>query len=199
MDDCIEWSFTIINITPIINPPNIITLTRLLSVPIIISLILSHQLFLALVLFTLAGLSDALDGFLARVFKSRTTLGAYLDPIADKALLVGVYAALGHTGLVQLWVVVLVVFRDLLIIGGILLLFLFKSPIEMKPLMISKINTVVQLGFAFFVLAQGELLFDIPHLTLYFGYLVALTTVLSGIIYVRLGFRIFNKMDLTQL
>lgn len=177
------------------NIPNIISLTRLLSVPLIVSLILSDQLLAAFLFFTLAGLSDALDGFLARVFKSRTTLGAYLDPIADKALLVGVYAALGHTGMIELWVVVLVVFRDALIIGGILLLFLFKSSIEMKPLMVSKINTVIQLFYALFVLAQGESFLEIPKVSLYFGYLVALTTVLSGVSYVRVGLKYFNKMD----
>jgi cardiolipin synthase len=180
-----------------INLPNMISLARLLSVPIIVSLILSDQLMVAFFVFTLAGLSDALDGFLARIFKSRTALGAYLDPLADKTLLVGVYAALGHTGLIDLWVVVLVVFRDLVIIGGILLLFLFKSPIEMKPLMVSKINTVVQLGYALFILSQVDVLLGIPYFSQYFGYLVALTTVLSGVSYVSLGFKYFNKMDLT--
>lgn len=181
------------------NLPNIISLARLLSVPLIVSLILSHQLLAALIFFSLAGLSDALDGFLARIFKSRTTLGAYLDPIADKALLVGVFAALGHTGLIDLWVVVLVVFRDVLIIGGILLLFLFKSPIEMHPLMVSKINTVAQLIYAVFVLGQGESLLGIANLNSYFGYIVALTTVLSGVSYVRVGLRYFNKMDVSIL
>src|SRR5258707_560437 len=155
--------------TNTLNLPNMLSLARLLSVPLIVSLILSHQLMLALLFFALAGVSDALDGFIARVFKSRTTLGAYLDPIADKALLVGVFVALGKTGLIELWVVVLVVFRDCLIIGGILLLFLFKSTVEMKPLMISKINTVFQLIYAFFVLSQGEVLLGIPHGNLYLG------------------------------
>lgn len=181
------------------NLPNMISLARLFSVPLIISLILSHQLVLAFLFFSLAGLSDALDGFLARIFKARTTLGAYLDPIADKALLVGVFAALGQTGLVELWVVILVIFRDVLIIGGILLLFLFKSPIEMKPLMISKVNTVAQLLYALFVLGQGEYFLGIPHLNLFFGYFVALTTVLSGISYVKVGLKYFNKMDTTLL
>ncbi|OJW54066.1 MAG: hypothetical protein BGO67_08365 [Alphaproteobacteria bacterium 41-28] len=181
------------------NLPNIISLARLLSVPLIVSLILSHQLMAALLFFTLAGLSDALDGFLARIFKARTTLGAYLDPIADKALLVGVFAALGQIGLIELWVVVLVVFRDVLIIGGIILLFLFKSTIDMKPLMISKINTVVQLMYALFVLSQGESFLGFPDLNLYFGYLVVLTTVLSGVSYVRLGLRYFNNMDVANL
>lgn len=177
------------------NAPNIISLARLLSVPLIVSLILSHQLVLAFVFFTLAGLSDALDGFLARVFKARTTLGAYLDPLADKALLVGAFAALGHAGLIELWVVVLVVFRDVLIVGGILLLFLFKITFHMKPLMISKVNTVVQLSYILFVLGTGAAFLNVPSLSQYFGYLVALTTVLSGVSYVRLSLAYFNKVD----
>lgn len=185
--------------TQSMNLPNIISLARLFSVPLIVSLILSHQLTIAFLFFSLAGLSDALDGFLARVFKSRTTLGAYLDPIADKALLMGVFAALGQTGLVELWVAILVIFRDVLIVGGILLLFLFKSTVEMKPLMISKINTVVQLFYALFILSQGEYFLDIPYLNLYFGYFVAIITVLSGISYVRVGLKYFNKMDASLL
>lgn len=181
--------------TNTISLPNLITLARLLSVPLIVSLILSHQLKVAFIFFTIAGLSDALDGFLARIFKSRTTLGAYLDPIADKALLVGVFTALGHTGLADIWVVVLVVFRDVLIIGGIILLFLFKNNIEMKPLMVSKINTVVQLAYALFILAQGDSYFGVTSLSIWLGYLVAFTTVLSGVIYVRLAFKYFNRMD----
>lgn len=179
-----------------VNLPNMITLARLFSVPIIVSLILSRQLYPAFIIFAVAGLSDALDGFFARIFKSRTTLGAYLDPIADKVLLVGVYAALGHAGLVDIWVVVLVIFRDIIIIGGILLLFVFKSSVEMKPHPISKINTVVQLGFALFVLVQGDSFFGIPHLNQYLGWVVALTTVISGIIYVRLGWYLGQTMDL---
>jgi len=177
------------------NLPNLISLVRLLSVPLIVSLILSSQLVPAFIFFAIAGLSDALDGFFARIFKARTTLGAYLDPLADKALLIGVYAALGKIGLIDLWVVILVIFRDFLIIGGILLLFLFKSSIDMKPLMISKVNTVIQLVFALFVLGQGEGLLEIPHMNMYFGYGVALTTVLSGVSYVKLGLKYFNKMD----
>lgn len=178
-----------------INIPNFISLTRLLSVPLIASLILSYQLRAAFLLFAIAGISDALDGFLARIFKTRTTLGAYLDPLADKALLIGVYAALGHIGLIDLWVVVLVVFRDVLIIGGILLLFVFQSSVDMKPHLISKINTLMQLTFALAVLSHGEIFISIPLLNLFLEYAVVLTTVLSGIIYVKLAFRYFNNID----
>lgn len=177
------------------NLPNLITLTRLLSVPVIVVLILSHNLLSAFVLFALAGLSDALDGFLARIFKARTTFGAYLDPIADKALLIGVYISLGKIGLVELWVVILIVFRDLVIIGGILLLFLFESPISMRPLVISKVNTVLQLSFALFVLAEGEYLLNLPNITLCFSYLVAAVTIASGISYIKLGLNHFNTTE----
>ncbi|MBX9620751.1 MAG: CDP-alcohol phosphatidyltransferase family protein [Alphaproteobacteria bacterium] len=179
-----------------VNLPNIISLSRLLSVPVIVWLILSHQLMAAFGLFLLAALSDALDGFLARIFKLRTTFGAYLDPIADKILLVGVFMALGNIGLIELWVVILVVFRDVLIIGGILLLFVFKSTLKMDPLFISKMNTTVQLLYALCVISQLETFIGISHLNIYFGYLVGLTTILSGASYVRLGFMHLNKVGL---
>jgi len=183
--------------TKAISLPNLITLARLLSIPLIVSLILSQQLLAAFIFFSIAGLSDALDGFLARIFKARTTLGAYLDPIADKALLVGVFAALGHKGFVEIWIVVLVVFRDVLIVGGIILLFLFKDNIEMKPLLISKINTFVQLAYALFILGQADIFLGIPYLSTFLGYLVVFTTVLSGIMYVRLALKYFNRMGIS--
>jgi cardiolipin synthase len=179
-----------------VNLPNIISLSRLLIVPLIVWLILSHQLLAAFGLFLLAALSDALDGFLARVFKLRTTFGAYLDPLADKVLLIGVFSALGNIGLIELWVVILVVFRDVLIIGGILLLSVFESTLKIEPLFISKLNTTVQLLFVLCVLSQLDFLLGVPDLNIYFGYLVGLTTVLSGASYVRLGFKHCNKMDL---
>ena len=176
------------------NIPNLISLARLLSLPLIATLILNHNLTPAFYLFALAGLSDALDGFLARVCKARTTFGAYLDPLADKALLIGVYIALSKIGLVELWVAILVVFRDVVIVGGILLLFLFNASIEPKPHILSKINTVVQLSFALFVLAQGATFLGFPILDTFFGYLVALTTVLSGVTYIKFGLNYFNSM-----
>ncbi len=182
-----------------VNLPNIISLARLFSVPLIISLILSLKLNLAFIAFAIAGLSDALDGLMARALKARTVLGAYLDPIADKALLVGVYFAFGLTGLVPSWVVILIIFRDIMIVGGVFLLFIFKSHVEMRPLLISKVNTVVQLLYALFILGQVEAYIGIEHINLYLGYLVAVTTVISGASYVIVGFRQLNKLDVKEL
>jgi cardiolipin synthase len=132
--------------------PNLISLGRLLSVPLAVWLILVGELGWAFWLFVASGLSDAIDGFIARAFRSRTALGGYLDPIADKALLVSVYLALGHVGYLPVWLVILVVFRDILIIGGVLLLYTLKESFAMQPSFISKVNTTMQIVLAALVL-----------------------------------------------
>ena len=113
---------------------NIITLGRLLSVPVVVWLIIDGSMLPAFALFVAAGISDAVDGFLARRFNQRSELGGYLDPLADKALLVGVYVTLGHVGHLPAWLVILVVFRDVLIIGGAILLYMFTDELQMAPL-----------------------------------------------------------------
>ena len=133
--------------------PNIITLGRLCLVPLSIVLIASQEWTLAFVVFVCAGLSDALDGWLAKRFKLETELGAYLDPLADKALLVSIYVtlALGHQLPVAL--AVLVVSRDVMIISAVLISFALGKPVKIKPLFISKLNTTAQIAFAGLILA----------------------------------------------
>ncbi len=125
--------------------PNMISLARLLSVPFNIWLIMIDHWRLALIVFCLAGLSDAVDGFLAKKFNMQSRLGRYLDPIADKVLLVSMFIVLGVQGDLPLWLVILVVSRDMLLGGGLLLLYLFDQPYEPKPLFSSKINTGTQI------------------------------------------------------
>lgn len=172
------------------NLPNLITLARLLMVPLIVWLILLHEEILAFSAFLIASVSDALDGFLARILKERTTLGAYLDPIADKALLVGVYAALGHEHFIPLWVVILVIFRDVLIIGGIILLSMLSKTYKMNPHYISKFNTTIQLIYVIFILMPlPSFLYEhIVNTTL--AWAVGITTILSGAVYVKMGLHI---------
>lgn len=178
--------------------PNTITLGRLLSAPLAVYLILSGQLGGAFWLFMAAGASDALDGAIARMFRARTTLGAYLDPIADKVLLVSVYVALGNVGQLPLWLVILVVFRDLMIVGGVMLLYTLKESLAMQPLGISKFNTAVQLVLPVAVLAPHGLDFPSP---VFYGYdlvtlmvwLCAFTTVASGLAYIGRGGILFDR------
>jgi cardiolipin synthase len=134
--------------------PNIITVARIVSVPVIVWLIITGQWQAAFLLFIAAGVSDGIDGFLAKKFNRQTELGAYLDPIADKALLVSIYVALGIGGGLPSWLVILVVSRDILIVGAVMLSWMMDRPVRVAPLMVSKINTAAQIVLAGVVLAH---------------------------------------------
>jgi cardiolipin synthase (CMP-forming) len=164
--------------------PNLISLARLLAVPATVWLILSDRFNAAFWLFVAAGISDALDGYLARLLKTPGVVGAYLDPLADKALLTSVYVALGYAGHVPAWLVILVVFRDVLIIGGAMLYQLLTQHLTMQPLFISKVNTTVQITLAALVLAQLGLGFDSHGADVALVYLAAGTTIVSGGAYI---------------
>ncbi|MCX7341392.1 MAG: CDP-alcohol phosphatidyltransferase family protein [Hyphomicrobiales bacterium] len=133
--------------------PNFITIGRLLAVPLVIMMIIQGRWDLAFALFIFAGVSDAVDGVIARRFNMRSELGAYLDPVADKALLVSIYLTLAITGIIPAWVAILVIFRDILIVSGVILSWLLENPVEMKPLIVSKLNTFAQIAFAATLLA----------------------------------------------
>lgn len=139
----------------IINIPNFITLARIISVPVIFWLLLSGQSKTAFFVFVCAGVSDAVDGYLAKRFDWRTELGSYLDPLADKLLIVSIFIALGVRDELPLWLVIAVVSRDILIVAAVLLAWLLDQPVRIKPLAISKANTAMQIVLAATVLADG--------------------------------------------
>lgn len=132
--------------------PNLITLARLGLVPVVIAMISAERWPEACVLFILAGISDAVDGWLAKSFNLRTELGAYLDPLADKALLVSIYVALAVGGALPSTLAIVVVARDVMIIGAFMVSWFMDKRIKIRPLLISKINTVAQIAFAAAVL-----------------------------------------------
>ena len=136
--------------------PNLITLGRILLVPVVIWAITSGEMRIAFFLFLAAGISDAVDGFLAKRFHWTSELGAYLDPLADKALIVSIYVALGIASALPISLVILVVSRDIMIISGFMLSWLIGRPMPVRPLPVSKANTVAQIVLAALVLAgQG--------------------------------------------
>ena len=141
--------------------PNYITLGRFLAVPAIVYAMIHGYVFSAFVLFLGAGLSDALDGAIARHFNQKSTLGAWLDPVADKLLLVSVYIVLGINGILPDWLVILVVSRDAFIVGAVILSSVIGHPVRADPLFVSKANTVAQITLAAIALAQ--LAFDFQH------------------------------------
>jgi cardiolipin synthase (CMP-forming) len=163
--------------------PNLITIARILVVPLTIWLIVTGQYALAFLAFLAAGVSDGIDGFIARRFGLRTELGAYLDPLADKLLLVSIYLALGIRDQMPAWLVILVASRDVLIVGAVILSWLLKKPVELRPSMVSKVNTAGQIVLAGVVLAVLGLGLNTAGL-LVAGYLaVAALTVTSGALY----------------
>jgi len=168
-----------------INLPNLITIARLLLVPVTVWLIISEAFGLAFLAFIVAGVSDGVDGAIARRWGWRSELGAYLDPLADKALLVSIYVTLGMLKFLPAWLVILVVSRDILIIGAVILSWLMDKPLRMAPLMISKINTAAQIVFAGAVLGALELGIEFEPYVTAGMILVAGLTFASGALYLH--------------
>ena len=134
--------------------PNFITIFRFLLVPAVVFALITGEMEWALACFVVAGVSDGIDGFIARQFDQRSELGAYLDPMADKLLLVSVFVVLGWMGELPLWLVIAAVSRDALIVAAVLLSTIMGHPVEMKPLFVSKADTAVQIVLAIVVLAE---------------------------------------------
>jgi cardiolipin synthase len=129
----------------VINAPNILTIIRLLLTPLFVILLIRDQRAAALMVFLLAGISDGLDGFIARWFNQRTVLGAYLDPVADKVLLMSAYICLAVLDIVPAWLTIIVLSRDILIVIGIAIFTLTEKKFKVRPSRTSKCTTTVQL------------------------------------------------------
>ncbi|SIT66407.1 cardiolipin synthase [Ectothiorhodosinus mongolicus] len=164
--------------------PNTITLARIaLSVPIVLSL-LGEEYALVLLLLLLAGLSDGLDGWLVRRYGWYTRLGGYLDPLADKILVLSTYLTVAYIGLIPWWLVLLVMGREVVIVGGALLFRLLTRSLEMQPLFISKVNTFAQIVLVLSVIIDAGAIIVIPVAYLEALFLVvAGTTIGSGLAY----------------
>lgn len=163
--------------------PNAITVGRLLAVPVMVWLIVSDRMSAAFWLFVAAGISDGVDGFIAKKFGAESQLGSYLDPIADKVMLVCIYITLGVEGQLSSWLVILVVFRDALIVGGALLSQVLDHPLRMRPLFISKVNTVAQIVLAAVALAELGPVFPELPLVGALEICIGATTAASGAVY----------------
>lgn len=164
--------------------PNLISIARLLLVAPVVMSILSESYGVALVLFIVAGASDALDGYLAKRFHWESRLGTILDPVADKALLMSVYLTLGWQGHVPAWLVAAVILRDVVIFFGALAFHYLIGRYDMAPSILSKLNTVVQIAFGFLVLAVLAIDANWAALMLPMSMVVLATTLLSGADYV---------------
>src|ERR1700730_1785234 len=140
--------------------PNLITPGRLVLAPAVVAMIATQRWKEACIVFIVASLSDAVDGWLANTFDLRSELGAYLDPLADKALIVSTYVSLAIVEVLPATIAILVVARDIMIIGAFMISLVMRKPMKVKPLTISKLNTTAQISFAAMVL--GGKAFDFP-------------------------------------
>ena len=140
--------------------PNLLTLARIFLTPLLAWFLLRKWMTAAFLVFFIAGLTDAFDGLLARVLNQKSRLGSYIDPLADKLLLVTSFLLLWKIGEIPLWLVIITVGRDLLILGGFFVLYFFQVRFEIKPLVSSKLTTLFQLGTVFALL--GKSLLELP-------------------------------------
>jgi cardiolipin synthase len=167
--------------------PNLITSIRIILVPIFVIYVINDRLLAALVVFVLAGLSDGADGLIARVFEQKTKLGGFLDPLADKILLIASFIVLSVRGLLPPWLTVIVISRDIMILLGVLVIFLIKVDLIIKPSLLSKITTCFQLGTVFAVLAN-DYFTNFPKVGNYLFWATAILTISSGLHYMSYWF-----------
>ncbi|NVM20850.1 MAG: CDP-alcohol phosphatidyltransferase family protein [Desulfobacterales bacterium] len=177
------------------NVPNSLTLLRVLLTPLFAICLMKHLLGPALFVFAIAAITDGLDGFVARFFKQKTTLGTYLDPAADKLLLATAFVTLAIQGMIPGWLTVIVMTRDVLILFGVALFNIMHKEFEAKPSMLSKITTVAQVATVSSVLV-GFYVPKIVHIQWpLFWFAVAMTTV-SGFQYIYRGLNILHEDSL---
>ena len=181
------------------NLPNLITISRLLLTPYIVWLLLIESYFLGFIFFLISGISDALDGFIAKRFNQKTLLGSYLDPIADKFLIVSSIVLLGYNGYVPIWLIIIIVSRDIAIFGAVIISWMLGTNLRIEPLIISKINTFLQLFYivmTFAVILNNEflteLILSIHGVT---TYLIAVSTILSWLFYLRVWLINVNSVN----
>ena len=168
-----------------INIPNVITLGRVILVPVIFWLLVSGNTKAAFFAFICAGISDAVDGFLAKRFHLQTELGAHLDPLADKLLIVSIYVALGVAAKLPSWLVIAVVSRDILIVLGVVLAWMLGHAVRIKPIGISRVNTVAQIVLAGFVLADEGFALGLDVLRSLLVWITGMLTLLSLAAYLK--------------
>ncbi len=173
------------------NLPNLLTILRILLIPILVNFLVYGYYAYGLLVFLLAGLTDSLDGIIARTSNQRTILGAYLDPMADKLLLNSCFVTLAALHLIPGWITIIVVSRDLILIVGTLILHLTQTRFDIAPTWLGKSTTVIQLIYIVMVLTWISFNKDMSVLAPVL-YLTAIVTTLSGLHYILRSIRLVN-------
>jgi cardiolipin synthase (CMP-forming) len=185
------------NETRAINLPNIISIFRFFITFYFIYAVYQGRMRLALYLFLVQGISDLLDGFIARTMGSKTELGAYLDPIADKTMLVAAFLMLYIAGVIPGWLTLLVLGRDIVIAGGYLVLYKYANNVKPRPTIYGKITTALQIATVLYALWSAGLA-DLRSYDLVLFAATALATVISGVHYCMGGWKVFRRRNVTD-
>jgi len=164
--------------------PNLITIIRMILTPIFVIYIINDELITGLVILIITGLSDGIDGLVARLFNQKSKLGSYLDPMADKIILISAFIALSIRGFLPSWLTVMVISRDIMILMGVSILFLTGTEIDIRPAISSKITTCLQFFTVILVLTR-DFIFTLEKYYLYLFYLTALFTIISFLQYMH--------------
>jgi len=177
------------------NIPNFLSLLRIILVPVIVIFLIQGSYTKALIAFVIAGLTDALDGAVARILNKQTKLGSFLDPLADKILLSTSFIALAIFSLIPSWLAVIVISRDFMILLGIVILSMMSVAYEIKPIFVSKVTTTLQIATVFFALLLKTFTYDIIsyNLIIILSWLTASFTIISGLIYIIKGIKFINR------
>lgn len=160
--------------------PNLLTLLRIGATPVLILFLDARQYEIAFWIFLLAGITDGLDGYIAKRFNYQSRLGAILDPAADKILLLSAFVMLTILGDLPFWLMLLAGFRDLLIVGGYLVLVSMNDEVAMRPSRVSKLNTVMQITLVICILVHNAGWLELTVLLEVLIPAVLATTVVSG-------------------
>ena len=177
------------------NIPNFLSLLRIILVPVIVIFLIQESYARALIVFVIAGLTDALDGAVARLLNKQTELGSFLDPLADKILLSTSFISLAIFGLIPSWLAVIVISRDFIILLGLLILSMMSITYEIKPVFVSKVTTTLQIATVFFALLLKTVTYDKISYDwiMILSRLTASFTVFSGLIYIIKGIKFINR------
>jgi cardiolipin synthase len=176
--------------------PNFLTLLRIIAVPVFLILVSYERYGAALVLFLAAGITDTIDGVIARLTETYSDLGASLDPLADKLLLVSSFVILTIVGALPAWLMILVLTRDVVILAGYLVIYFLTTPMEVKPSAVSKLNTFLEMmtvGFSLIALARPDMPMEMVNRAVW--YATASTITVSGIHYIYAGLLWYQRQE----
>lgn len=172
----------------VLNLPNMLTITRILIIPVFVSSIIYNRYDYALFLFAVAALTDTFDGFIARIKSQKTALGTFLDPLADKFLLVTSFILFSMYGLLPTWVSITIISRDIIITTGWVLLYLTVHTSRVEPTILGKIAVTLQLILICYILLHINVP-SLPYLHIYLIWLTSIFTVVSGLHYIYRGLK----------